>query len=140
MTDGLPLDQARARAGGAAQRRAIRMAAVLFSTGVLHFAIPRPYDKIVPPALPGSARTYTYASGVAEIAVAGALAAPRTRKVGALAAVALFAAVFPANVQMALDWWRDPKSNSLMKATAIARLPLQIPMITSALRVYRNTP
>ncbi len=33
-------------------------------------------------------------------------------------------------------WWDKPW---YMRAVAIARLPLQIPMITTALKVYRNS-
>ncbi|WP_068269465.1 DoxX family protein [Aldersonia kunmingensis] len=129
-----------AAAVGKAERTAKRMSVGLLGIGVLHFLAPKPFDGIIPPQLPGSPRTYTYVSGAAEIAVAGALAVPRTRKVGALAAVLLFISVFPGNIQMALDWWRDPKQTPLMKAVALARLPLQIPMITTALSVHRNTP
>src|SRR3712207_6911229 len=39
---------------------------------------------------------WTYASGVAELAVAAAVAHPGTRRVGGFAAAALFAAGFPA--------------------------------------------
>jgi uncharacterized membrane protein len=129
-----------AAAAGKAERTAKRMAAGLLGIGVLHFLTPKPFDGIIPSQLPGSPRTYTYASGVAEIAVAGALAVPRTRKVGALAAALLFISVYPGNIQMAVDWWRDPKQKPLMKAVALARLPLQVPMITTALSVHRNTP
>ena len=62
--------------------------------GVLHFVKPEHFDRIVPRALPGSARFYTYASGVAELGVAGLLALPKTRRAGALAAIALYTAVF----------------------------------------------
>lgn len=117
---------------------ALRLAALLAPMGVLHFVVPKPFDAIVPPALPGKARVYTYASGVAELAVAGALAVPRTRRLGALAAVALFLAVFPANIQMAVDWWRNPKTPLPMKVGALLRLPFQIPMITEALKARRN--
>ena len=54
--------------------------------------------------------------------------APRTRKLGALAAVALFVGVFPANVNMVRLWKDKPLP---MRIGAIARLPLQIPMITA---------
>ena len=77
------------------------MAALLLGSGVLHFVIPKPYDTIVPAELPGSQRFYTYASGVAELASGALLLSPHTRKFGALSAVALFLAVFPANVNMA---------------------------------------
>ena len=58
--------------------------------GVLHFVAPKPFDDIIPEELPGSARFYTYASGVAELGVGGLLLAPKTRRLGALAAIALF--------------------------------------------------
>ena len=46
--------------------------------------------------------------------------------------VALLAAVFPANVQMAMDVVRDEKAAGWFKVGAIARLPLQAPMIRIA--------
>ncbi|MQY28332.1 hypothetical protein NRB56_39150 [Nocardia sp. RB56] len=103
--------------------------------GVLHFAAPKPFDSIVPPQLPGSARAYTYASGVAEIGVAAALAVPRTRRLGGSLAAMLFVAVFPANIQFTVDSLRNPKASTLVRIASVARLPLQIPMIRTALRV-----
>jgi uncharacterized membrane protein len=116
--------------------RASRMGAMLVGMGVLHFAVPKPFDSIVPAELPGSARLYTHASGVAEMVTGGLLLAPRTRKLGALAAVALFVSVLPANVNMVRLWKDKPLP---MRIGAIARLPLQIPMITQALKIYRES-
>lgn len=113
-------------------KRALRLAALLAASGTAHFATPKPYDSIVPRALPGPARSWTYASGAAELAVAAALVIPRTRRLGGLAAAALFVGVFPANVQMARDWRNRPP---LLRAAAYARLPLQVPLVVSALRV-----
>ncbi|MDX1884012.1 MauE/DoxX family redox-associated membrane protein [Mycolicibacterium sp. 120270] len=115
--------------------RASKMGAWLVGMGALHFAAPKPFDSIVPAELPGDARVYTYASGVGEIVTGGLLLMPRTRKLGALAAVALFLAVFPANVNMVRLWKDKPLP---MRIAAIARLPLQIPMITQALKIYRS--
>jgi uncharacterized membrane protein len=110
------------------------LAALLAGSAVTHFAVPRPYDAIVPRALPGTPRFWTYASAVAELSVAALVAVPRSRAVGGLAAAALFAAVFPANVKMAYDWrHRAP----VPRAIALARLPLQAPLIWWALRVAR---
>ncbi len=108
---------------------------MLFGMGVLHFAAPKPFDSIVPPQLPGRARTYTYASGVAELGVATALAVPRTRRLGGTLAALLFVAVFPANIQFTVDSLRNPKTSKLVRIASIARLPLQIPMIRTALRI-----
>ena len=60
------------RSGGKKHIAPVVTAGFLGTTGVLHFAKPEHYDAIVPHALPGSARFYTYASGAAEIHPAGA--------------------------------------------------------------------
>ena len=119
-----------------AQKIATRMGAGLVGMGILHFAAPKPFDEIIPVELPGTARFYTHASGVAEVGIGALLLAPSTRKLGALAAIALFVGVFPGNVNMVRLWWDKPW---YMRLGAIARLPLQIPMITTALKVYRNS-
>jgi uncharacterized membrane protein len=115
---------------------AYRLAALLLGTGTTHFLMPKPYDAIVPAELPGSPRFYTYASGVAELTSGALLLSPRTRRLGAIAAVAVFLSVFPANVNLIRVWRNKPLP---MRIAAIARLPLQIPMITEALKVLRNS-
>lgn len=65
------------------------------------------------------------------------MAAPRTRRLGGLAAVALFLAVFPANVKMALDF-RDKSPKA--RAIAYGRLPLQIPLVAWAWKVAKAAP
>lgn len=119
------------------QRSALGLATLLGGSGVLHFAAPKPYDSIVPTALPGSARTWTYLSGVAELVVAAALVVPRFRRLGGLLAALLFVAVFPANVQMALDYQRSDKPLPA-RLIAFGRLPLQIPLVLWALRVRKS--
>ncbi|WP_035840393.1 DoxX family protein [Kitasatospora azatica] len=116
-------------------RSARLLSGLLLVAGVAHFAVPRPFDDIVPRSLPGEPRTWTRLSGVAELAVGAAIAYPRTRRAGALAAAGLFAAVFPANVKMAYDWRHRPAP---LRAAAVARLPLQIPLVAWALRVARS--
>ena len=117
------------------QLGAYRIAAMLLGVGTTHFVAPKPFDDIVPAELPGSARFYTYASGVAEVATGALLLVPRTRRRAALAAAVLFLAVFPANVNMVRLWWDRPWP---WRAAAIARLPLQIPMVIQALKVWRS--
>ena len=116
-------------------RSAKRLAALLATAGLTHFAAPAPYDSIVPRALPGKPRTWTLVSGAAELAVAAAMAHPRTRRAGGLAAAGLFAVVFPANVQMAWDWRDRPGP---LRLAAIARLPLQAPLVAWALQVSHS--
>ncbi|WP_428341965.1 DoxX family protein [Mycobacterium sp.] len=120
----------------ASQTLAYRIAPMLFGIGTLHFVAPKPFDDIIPVELPGSARFYTYASGVAELAIGALLLPQQTRRMAALAAAALFLAVFPGNVNMVRLWWGKPWP---MRIIALARLPLQIPMITTALKIARNS-
>ncbi|WP_174185216.1 DoxX family protein [Nocardia barduliensis] len=120
------------------RRPALALAALLFGAGVLHFVWPKPFDSIVPRALPGKPRDYTYASGVAEIGVAAALAIPRTRSFGGRLAALLFIAVFPANVQFTADMLASEKAPRLLKIGSAARLPLQVPLIIQALAVSRR--
>jgi uncharacterized membrane protein len=117
------------------QVTAKRMGVWLVGMGALHFVAPKPFDTIVPAELPGSPRFYTLVSGVAEAATGALILVPRTRRIGALAAVALFIAVFPANVNCIRLWW---SKGWPARIAALGRLPLQIPMITQALKVYRN--
>ncbi|MFF6982501.1 DoxX family protein [Streptomyces sp. NPDC008343] len=118
------------------ERSPLLLAGLLATSGVAHFAVPRQFDAVVPRALPGKPRTWTYASGVAELALAAGVALPRTRKVAALAAAGFFVGVFPANVKMAVDWRHRPTPQ---KAAAIGRLPLQIPLVLWARGVAKNT-
>ncbi|WP_280428076.1 DoxX family protein [Nocardia brasiliensis] len=120
------------------RRPALVLAALLFPMGVLHFVLPKPFDAIVPKYLPGEPRNYTYASGVAELGVAAALTMPRTRGFGGRLAALLFIAVFPANVQMAIDMLGNKKLPQVVKIGSVLRLPLQIPLITQALKVSRS--
>jgi uncharacterized membrane protein len=111
------------------------LAALLLTTGILHFAAPHGFESIVPRFL-GSARFWVRSSGVAELCCAVCLAIPRTRRVAAWATAALFVIVFPANVDMAVHAWHGDGS----KAIAFGRLPLQIPLVLWALYIARGTP
>ena len=119
----------------AGRTAARRLAVMLFGVGTTHFIAPKLFDAIIPAELPGSPRFYTYASGVAEIATGTLLLVPRTRRLAGLGAAVLFISVFPANVNMVRLWWDKPWP---MRAAAIARLPLQIPMVLQALKVWRS--
>ena len=118
--------------------RLVRFLVALLSVmGMAHFVAPKPFDEIVLEQLPGSSRTWTYLSGAAELACAALIAHPRTRRHGGTAAAVLFVAVFPGNVQMAIDW----SDRSLVERVLIwLRLPLQIPLVLAALAVRRSGP
>jgi uncharacterized membrane protein len=114
------------------------LAAVVGGSGILHLVVPRPYERIVPGPLAPWRSELVAVSGVAEIACALLLLLPRTRKLGALATAALFVAVFPANVQMALDGGvADAGFPANSAVLAWLRLPLQLPLIWWALSFLR---
>lgn len=117
-------------------RWAAGLAALLASVATLHFVVPDQFDALVPELLPGSPRMWTIASGVVEFAVAAAIAVPRTRRIGAIAAAGMFVAVFPGNIKMAIDW---SDRSVVEQAIAYGRLPLQIPLVLWALKVRRDT-
>jgi uncharacterized membrane protein len=102
--------------------------------GVLHFAIPGQFDRIIPHWVPGRPRAWTYASGVWELTSAALLAGERTRRAGGWVAAATIVGVYPANVQMALD---NPPRTRLGIGSWL-RLPLQLPMIAWALQQARR--
>lgn len=108
---------------------------LLGGSGAVHLARPAVFDPIVPRSLPGPARAYTYASGVAELGIAGMLAVPRTRRFAGVAAAALFVAVFPANIRMAGLWSERGRAG---RAITLGRLPLQAVLIAQAVHVARK--
>ncbi len=107
------------------------LAALVGGSGVLHLVSPDSYDRLIPPFLPNP-RAWTYGSGVIELACAAAVVAPRTRARGALATAALFVAVFPGNLYLAIE------PGDLPRWLALARLPLQLPLVLWALQVRRT--
>lgn len=117
-------------------RVAVAMGIFITLAGVMHFVNPQFFDDIVPPWLPPSERFWTYASGVAELIVGPLLLLGRTRRVGALAAIALFVAVYPGNLYMTWDWRDRPFSEQIV---SYGRLPLQFVMIWLAWRVFTST-
>jgi uncharacterized membrane protein len=114
---------------------ALSLAGFLAVAGAAHFVVPRSYQRIVPRLLADPAFWVRW-SGVAEIGCAALVAIPKTRRLGGWLALLLFVAVFPANVQMALDGGLAGAGFPLgSPAVAWARLPLQVPLIVWARRV-----
>ena len=120
---------------GGVDRDALGLVVLMATAGITHLAMPRLYDAMVPRPLPGPVRNWTYGSGIAELAVAAALAWPRTRRAGGMASAALLAAVFPSDVKLATNWRHRP---AWQRAIAYGRLPLQAPLIWWGLRVARR--
>jgi uncharacterized membrane protein len=102
-------------------RARITLAAFWVLAGAMHFLRPRFYDAIVPPPLAEHARAVTYASGVAELVGAALVLVPGASRIARIYLLALLAAVYPANVWMALDPGRfEPPAWALW-----LRLPVQ---------------
>lgn len=113
----------------------------MLGSGALHLAAPKLYERIVPRWL-GDARTVVLASGAVELACGGLLLGRRTRQLGGWTTAALLVAVFPANVQMALDAGTEHQAVDMpagrFRVLALARLPLQVPLVARAVRVARQ--
>ncbi len=119
--------------------RTAALIALMGGAGVGHFVKPEFFDPLVPEQL-GSARAWVYGSGVVEIACAALLARRSTRKIGGYLTTATIIGVFPGNIKSVIDGGvasAKPPFNT--RATAVARLPLQIPMVRAAWKVARES-
>ena len=103
---------------------------VMVAAGVNHFVNPAPYLGMMPEVLPAKA-ALVYVSGVFEILGGLGLILPATRKLAAWGLIALLVAVFPANVNMAIN--ELPLGTDPVPTWALwARLPLQLVLIVWA--------
>ena len=113
-------------------RIAVVMGLFVGFAGIMHFTSPDFFNDIVPPWLPPSEAFWTYVSGVAELVIAYLLLRSSTRRTGALAAVWLYIAVYPANLYMAWDWRDKPFSDQVV---SYGRLPFQFLFIWLAWKI-----
>jgi uncharacterized membrane protein len=104
------------------------LAVIMVIAGALHFLAPAPYVRIVPAALPAPL-ALVYLSGFFEILGGLGLFVAATRPWAAWGLVALYVAVFPANLNMAVNhvgfdgppwvlWARLPLQAVLIAATS----------------------
>ena len=101
----------------------------------MHFVIPKVYKRIIPRSLPAR-DALVYASGVAEIAGGVGLMSGKTRRAAGWWLIATLVAVFPANVNMALNAGDFPKVPG-GAPVLWARLPFQgvfVAWVLSAMR------
>ncbi len=90
------------------------LAVCMVVAGILHFVATEPFVRIVPDFLPAPT-ALVYISGVIEIALGVALLVPSLSTLAAWGLIALFIAVYPANLNMAINhiqidgipdaWW-----------------------------------
>jgi uncharacterized membrane protein len=101
--------------------------------GALHFVMPRRYESFVPPRLGLWRRELVVASGIAEIAGGVAVLPGQTRRWARWWLLATLVAVYPANINMAVNSKDFPE----IPAPALwARLPFQF---LFALLTWRGT-
>ena len=111
-----------------AQKIGLVLQAILYAVaGALHFAMPGPYMKVMPPYIPQPLMMVRI-SGLFEILGGLGLLLPATRRAAAWGLVALLVAVFPANLYMAMQ----PAAAGALSIPAVlrwGRLPLQALLI-----------
>lgn len=112
------------------------MAALYVLAGLNHFRSPHTYMRIIPHYLPWHLQL-VYISGVCEVVFGLMLLHSATRVYGAWLIILLLIAVFPANIQMAIDFYH--KKNPFLWI-ALLRLPLQFVLIWWAARYVHYTP
>jgi uncharacterized membrane protein len=108
------------------------LAGLLGGVGALHFVAPKVMIETIPSWVPAK-RTVIYASGVVEVACAVGLLR-RESWAGPVSAATLLA-IWPANIQMALDagTGRNPGPAD-SKLLTWARVPMQLALIWAALQ------
>jgi uncharacterized membrane protein len=105
------------------------------ASGTVHLVRPETFEPLMPEIVPAH-REVIYASGVAELVCAAGLLHPRSRRTAGYASAALLVAVFPGNLQMAAD---ARSGGAAYRAATLLRLPLQLPLVRTALRAGRGT-
>ena len=119
-------------------RTALRwlLAVAMVGVGILHFTRAPSFTNIVPAWLPFPL-LLVYVSGVCEVGLGLGLLVQRTRRWAGLGLIALYVAVFPANINMALH----PELGGDIPHWALyARLPFQVLFIAWAWWVSRVDP
>ena len=96
----------------------------MITSGVLHFARPKPFVRIVPKFLPAPL-ALVYISGFFEIAGGVGLLVPATRVAAAWGLIALYIAVFPANIYMLTHNISFNPRKPIPRWILWARLPFQ---------------
>lgn len=101
------------------------MAALYMVAGIMHFIRPKVYMAIIPDFLPYPLQL-VYASGIVEILCSLLLLFPNTRSAGAWLTILLLIAVLPANIQMAVNFYKQANPDFWL---TILRIPLQFVLI-----------
>jgi uncharacterized membrane protein len=111
----------------------------MIAIGIMHFVAADAFAQIVPPQLPWP-YALVFISGVLEILLGLALVPDRTRRLAGWGLVALYVAVFPANVYMAAANVHIGDMPPLPPALLWGRLPFQVVFIALALWATKPGP
>ena len=111
----------------------------MIGIGVMHFVAADAFAQIVPPRLPWP-YVLVWISGVIEILLGLALIPESTRRLAGWGLVALYVAVFPANIYMAAANVHIRDLPPVPPAILWGRLPLQVLFIMQALWVSKPSP
>ena len=109
----------------------VLFAGFMIFVGVAHFTDPEPFVRIMPEALPAHLEL-VYISGAFEILGGIGLLIAQTRQWASWGLIALFIAVFPANINMAVNGVQIDPANPMPDWALWARLPLQLVLIALA--------
>lgn len=104
------------------------IAFLMIAIGITHFLSPDPFVRIVPAALPWPL-ALVYVSGICEIAGGVGLFPRATRKYASWWLIALYLAVFPANINMAIHDIQLSEGGEMPNWAMWARLPVQALLI-----------
>lgn len=110
------------------------MVFLYMAAGINHFIHPGVYEKIMPSWLP-SHLLLVYVSGGIEILLGLLLIPLATRRMASLGIILLLIAVFPANIQMTVNYFQE---NSPYAWLTVLRLPLQFVLIRWAYKFYKR--
>ncbi len=101
------------------------MSAGYIIAGIMHFIKTEFYLSIMPPYLPYHLKM-VYISGICEILIGAFLIPQRTRRIAAWFLIVLLIVIFPANIQMTINYWNENNPDLWI---SIVRLPVQFILI-----------
>lgn len=108
---------------------------ILVFSGINHFLMPDFYLDMMPPFLPFPL-ALIYFSGIIEFLFGGMLQIEKTRRLVSLGVIFLFAAIFPANIYMAMTPQNFPNVPVVL---SYLRLPMQFILMYWAYTIFRSS-
>lgn len=113
------------------------LSVAMIGVGITHFTNPDPFVQIMPAFIPAKLEL-VWISGVVEIALGLLIWPKQTRRLASFGLVALLLAVFPANINMAVNGIQLDPENPLPVWAMWARLPFQFLFIAAAIYVGKR--